>query len=73
MDDTPDPVVRRAIAAAGGTTKLGRLLGIMAPAFYHWKRIPAVRVLAVEQASGISRHELRPDLYPAPAETEARE
>lgn len=26
--------------------------------------VPAERVLAFEQASGISRHDLRPDLYP---------
>ncbi|UUX38862.1 helix-turn-helix domain-containing protein [Burkholderia contaminans] len=26
--------------------------------------VPAERVLAIEAATGISRHELRPDLYP---------
>jgi DNA-binding transcriptional regulator YdaS (Cro superfamily) len=28
------------------------------------KRVPAERVLDVERITGISRHELRPDLYP---------
>jgi len=28
------------------------------------KRVPPKRVLAVEEASGVSRHELRPDYYP---------
>lgn len=28
------------------------------------RRIPAERVLALEAATGISRHDLRPDLYP---------
>jgi len=27
-------------------------------------RVPAERVLDVERATGVSRHELRPDLYP---------
>lgn len=29
-------------------------------------RIPAERVLDVEKATGIERHKLRPDIYPAP-------
>lgn len=33
-------------------------------------RVPAERVLDIERATGIPRHELRPDLYPAPS-TEA--
>lgn len=28
------------------------------------KRVPAERVPALEAATGISRHDLRPDLYP---------
>jgi len=33
---------------------------------YSWKRIPAERVLDIERATGVPRHELRPDIYPAP-------
>jgi DNA-binding transcriptional regulator YdaS (Cro superfamily) len=29
------------------------------------KRVPAEYVLLVEKATGVSRHKLRPDLYPA--------
>jgi len=29
-----------------------------------YQRIPAERVFAVEKATGISRHVLRPDIYP---------
>jgi DNA-binding transcriptional regulator YdaS (Cro superfamily) len=36
-----------------------------------WKRVLAERVLAVEAATGVSRHTLRPDIYPAPASSEA--
>jgi DNA-binding transcriptional regulator YdaS (Cro superfamily) len=33
-------------------------------AISQWTRVPAERVLPVEAATGIPRHELRPDLYP---------
>ncbi len=35
------------------------------------KRVPAERVLDVERITGIPRHQLRPDIYPAPYEEEA--
>lgn len=62
-----------AAKAAGGQSKLARLLNIKPQAVQHWcstGKIPAERVLAVEVATGISRHELRPDLYPN-AETQS--
>lgn len=34
-------------------------------------RIPAERVLDVERITGVARHELRPDIYPAPQSDEA--
>lgn len=64
MDTGLDPVVQQAIDAAGGTAALALGLGIQAPSIYSWRRVPAVRVLAVEALTGISRHELRPDIYP---------
>lgn len=39
-------------------------LGITRAALYAWSRAPAERVLAIEAATGVSRHDLRPDLYP---------
>lgn len=44
-------------------------LGIVASALSKWerKRVPAERVLEVERATGISRHDLRPDIYPRDA------
>ncbi|MDB5584857.1 MAG: repressor [Bradyrhizobium sp.] len=33
-------------------------------AISQWKQVPAERVLEVERVSGVSRHRLRPDLYP---------
>jgi DNA-binding transcriptional regulator YdaS (Cro superfamily) len=61
MDQTP---LARAVKQAGGARALGRALGISSQAVSQWERVPPERVLAVEAASGVSRHELRPDLYP---------
>jgi DNA-binding transcriptional regulator YdaS (Cro superfamily) len=54
----------RAKAAAGGASGLGRALGITKNAVLQWERVPSERVLSVERATGVSRHDLRPDLYP---------
>jgi DNA-binding transcriptional regulator YdaS (Cro superfamily) len=57
----------RAVKAAGGQARLAEALGIHQGAVGNWvarKRIPAERVLAVEKLTGVSRHELRPDIYP---------
>lgn len=63
--------LKRAIEAAGGTAALARPLGITVQAISQWDEVPPLRVLAVERVSGVPRHELRPDLYPAPAEARA--
>ena len=42
-------------------------IGVRYQAVQAWLRrgrVPAERVLAVEAVTGVSRHELRPDLYP---------
>jgi TorA maturation chaperone TorD len=52
-----------AIRAIGGVSELARKLGISQPSVSGWNRVPADRVLAVEQATGVSRAVLRPDLY----------
>jgi len=67
MSDTP---LYRAIEAAGGLTKLAASLQITKQAVAQWDEVPPLRVLEVERVSGVSRHELRPDLYPL--EDEAR-
>ena len=67
-------VIDKAVRAAGGPTALANALGIKMESIYSWTRIPAERVFGVEAATGISREELRPDLYrkpdPAPASTQ---
>lgn len=60
--------IERAIESAGGQTALGRVFvpQITGKAVAKWitEGVPAERVLKVEAATGVSRHELRPDLYP---------
>lgn len=58
-----DPGLARAIDKAGGVAELARKIGIAQPSVSNWSRVPAQRVIAVEAATGVSRRELRPDLY----------
>lgn len=60
------PPIWQAIRAVGGQSALAREVGCTPQAVQKWcarNTIPSQRVLAVEQASGISREILRPDLY----------
>lgn len=68
-----DEALTTAIAIAGGTQALARLLGITREAVTQWKKCPAHQVLAIEKACGgkVSRADLRPDLYP-PDEYQSR-
>lgn len=63
MNDRKEALAR-AIEEAGGLKKLAESLRISAQAVSQWDKVPPLRVLAVEAASGVPRHELRPDLYP---------
>ena len=51
-----------------GLSPLARELGVTHQAVRKWERerVPAERVLQIEKATGnrVSRHDLRPDLYP---------
>ncbi|MBR0816187.1 MULTISPECIES: molecular chaperone TorD family protein [Bradyrhizobium] len=58
-----DDGLERAIDAAGGIAQLARKIGISQPSVSTWSRVPAQRVIAVENATGVSRNDLRPDLY----------
>src|ERR1700694_3094725 len=62
-----DAGLDRAIDAAGGIAQLARKIGIAQPSVSNWNRVPAQRVIAVEAATGVSRKQLRPDLYSEPA------
>ena len=67
MDQTP---IARAVEAAGSQSAFARLCNVSQPTVWAWLRggrLPAEHVLAAEAATGVSRHDLRPDIYPAPA------
>ena len=59
--------IERAVKAAGGRRALAQAFGLRTQAIEKWvrfNRVPAERVLTIEELTGVSRHELRPDLYP---------
>lgn len=63
MDMTP---LDRAVAVAGSQRALALALGIKSPSISGWyarKRIPVERCSAIEVATGVPRHELRPDVF----------
>lgn len=68
---TPFEAMRYAVDMAGGQRATARICGISQTAVWKWlqssKRLPAEYVLRVEAATGVSRHDLRPDIYPRDA------
>lgn len=68
MSDTKAEALKRAVGNVGGQAKFARLVGVTAQAVSQWDEVPPLRVLTVERVSGVSRHELRPDLYPRDVE-----
>lgn len=64
--------IQAAIDKAGGTVRLAEKLGARQSLVSMWKnrgRIPAERVLEVERLTGVSRHQLRPDVFGEHRET----
>lgn len=59
---TNKPLVE-AIERAGGVRALARALGVSHPVVLRWKKVPPQRVLRVESLTGISRYQLRPDVF----------
>src|SRR5690348_1306221 len=58
-----DPGLQQAIDAAGGVSELARKIGIAQPSVSNWARVPAERVVIVEEITGVDRALLRPDLF----------
>lgn len=73
MDTNP---VDRAIELAGSAAALGRLCNQKPQAVTRWRRtgkVPAAHCLAIETATGVSRHDLRPDVFGPPPSEQGRE
>lgn len=61
--------LQRAIDAAGGQSELARRIGKKQGNIWDWLqagRVPAEACIPIERAVGgaVTRHELRPDIYP---------
>lgn len=56
------------VESVGSQRQLALSLGVTPQALTKWKvrGIPAERVLDVERLSGVSRYEIRPDVFGAP-------
>lgn len=65
---TPYEALMLAIDKAGSQAEIARIAGVSGPAVWKWvqssKRVPAEFVIKIEKATGVSRHDLRPDIYP---------
>jgi len=59
---------KKAVKIVGSQSAMGRLLGVSQAAVWRWMRqgkaVPPEHVLSVEAATNISKHDLRPDIYP---------
>lgn len=56
----------KAVRAMKSRAELARQMKVSSPSIIQWERgrVPAERVLQIERLTGVSRHELRPDIYP---------
>jgi DNA-binding transcriptional regulator YdaS (Cro superfamily) len=65
---TPFEALKRAVDQAGGQSATARICNVSQTAVWKWlqsgKRLPAEYVIKMERRTGVSRHALRPDIYP---------
>jgi DNA-binding transcriptional regulator YdaS (Cro superfamily) len=64
-------ILEQAIATLGSQTALAKAIGKSQGHISKWLErsyVPAESVLAIESATGIPRHKIRPDLYPESAQ-----
>ena len=61
----PNPGILAAIKAVGSQEALARVCGVTQPAVYYWlhKYCPPEHAVAIEEATGVSRKKIRPDLF----------
>lgn len=60
--------LQKAVEIAGGQSALARACGVRQGNVWSWlnrtRRIPPEYALKIEAFTGVSRHSLRPDIYP---------
>lgn len=73
---TPYEALIEATERAGSQAKLATIAGVSTTAVWKWvqstKQVKAECVLRIEAATGVSRHDLRPDIYPREPETPSK-
>ncbi|WP_024590515.1 MULTISPECIES: YdaS family helix-turn-helix protein [unclassified Pseudoalteromonas] len=61
------PALEKAIKIAGAQTKLSKAINSSQQNISYWLRTGKVapdKVILIEKVTGVSRYELRPDIYP---------
>ena len=61
------PALQKAISTMGGQVKLAEAIDTSQQNISNWLRTGKVapnKVIKIEKVTGVSRHELRPDIYP---------
>lgn len=64
---------KKAVDAVGGQTRMGKLLGVRQQLVGYWLKsakngVPAQHCARIEEATGVSAHMIRPDVFKAPQE-----
>ena len=62
-DDAKAALGRARASVKGGSSAIARAVGLTPQAVAQWDIVPASRVLGVEKTTGVTRYELRPDIY----------
>jgi DNA-binding transcriptional regulator YdaS (Cro superfamily) len=60
---------REAWQIAGSKTALAEMIGVASSALSMWEtrgQVPLKQAILIEQAVGVHRHRLRPDIWPLP-------
>lgn len=58
-----DKVIELAAQAAGSKAEVARQLGVRPQNFVQWRRVPPAHVIKLEALSGVSRCDMRPDVF----------
>lgn len=56
-------IIRTAADRIGGVPRLAERIGVTRQAIYQWREVPVERIADIAAVTGVSRAELRPDLY----------
>lgn len=56
-------IIRTAADRIGGVPRLAERIGVTRQAIYQWREVPVERIADIAAVTGVSRADLRPDLY----------